>query len=171
MRSLACLGHQLSMSALLTGVQVSRFVLVWRPGLDLRGVSGPARRLQRDRPGTGSFFIRSEPSVDRGDEGGEGAIRRSELRSIRSVAIEFYRQWMPWLALALWARLLVDAGVFFSCWLSGLRVRLSATAMPTQLPGIFLLPHEPPLMVADSDDVLGRASFTLRAPSSASCTV
>ena len=102
------------MSAPLTGVQIFRIVLVdyeaWGSDLDARGIKGPTRCIQLYRPGTGSFFIRSGPWADRGNEGGENTILRSEPRNILPAAIAFCLQGILWPALVPWAWMLLDGG-------------------------------------------------------------
>lgn len=146
------------MSAPLTGVQIFSIVLVdyeaWRYDLDTRGISGPAKSVKLYGLGTGGFFIRSEPRADRGDEGGESAILRSEPRNMLPMAIAFCPQWMLWPAVSPWAWWLLYAG-FFSSWLGGLRLGLFATAMSTRSSGIFFLPRERPLKVADPFECSG----------------
>ena len=67
-----------------------------------------------------------------------------------------------------WPWLLLYAGVFFSCWLGGLRVDLFATTMSTQSSGVSCLSPERPLKVADSVYVFRCAVPAVRASSSTS---
>jgi Domain of unknown function (DUF4118) len=155
----------------------------WVCDLEARDINGPARRIQLYRLWTGGLFVRREPRTDRGDEGRGGAVLRSAPRKLRvarllfrpivamlPVAIAFCPQWVLWPAMSPWAWLLLYAGVFFRSWLGGLRVGLFAMAMSTQSSGIFFLPPERPLKVADSVYVFWRAVSAFRASSSASST-